>query len=382
MKRFGAVILVLFAFSALNLCGQALTSLSGTISDPSGAVVAGAAITLTNLQTGAQRHDKSDSAGRYNFQQVQPGRYKVAVSAAGFAETVVNDVELLVNTPSVVNIAFEKIGTVAEVISVTAEAVQVNTTDASLGNAIGNRPITQLPFEARNVVGLLALQPGVTYFGPNVSDDFRSGSVNGGKSDQSNVVLDGVDVNEQQDRNAFTSVLRVTLDSVEEFRTSNANADQGRGPGAQVSLITKSGTNDLHGSLYEYHRNTITSANSFFNNSAGVPRQKLIRNVFGASVGGPIKKNRIFYFLNYEGRRDATESPALRIVPNADFRQGIFTYARSDGSIGQLTAVAAILPASQHRRSGRPAEHLRVPLQSIDYLALQHVHREVRRTTG
>ena len=339
MKRFGAVILVLFAFSVLNLFGQALTSLNGTISDPSGAVVAGAAVTLTNLQTGAQRQDKSDSAGRYTFQQVQPGKYKVAASAAGFAETVVNDVELLVNTPSVVNIAFEKIGTVAEVILVTAEAVQVNTTDASLGNAIGNRPITQLPFEARNVVGLLALQPGVTYFGPNVNDDFRSGSVNGGKSDQSNIVLDGVDVNEQQDRNAFTSVLRVTLDSVEEFRTttSNANADQGRGPGAQVSLITKSGTNDLHGSLYEYHRNTITSANSFFNNSAGVPRQKLIRNVFGASVGGPIKKNRIFYFLNYEGRRDATESPALRIVPNADFRQGIFTYARSDGSIGQLT---------------------------------------------
>src|SRR5712691_5618984 len=110
MKRLGAVILVLFAFCAFNLCGQALTSLSGTVSDPSGAVVAGAAITLTNLQTGAQRHDKSDSAGRYNFQQVQPGKYKLAAAAAGFAENVVNDVELLVNTPSVVNIAFEKIG--------------------------------------------------------------------------------------------------------------------------------------------------------------------------------------------------------------------------------------------------------------------------------
>lgn len=273
MKRFGAVILVLFAFSALNLCGQALTSLNGTVSDPSGAVVAGASVTLTNLLTGAQRQDKSDTAGRYGFQQVQPGRYKLGASAAGFTETVVNDVELLVNTPTVVNIAFEKIGTVAEVISVTAEAVQVNTTDASLGNAISNRPITQLPFEARNVVGLLSLQPGVTYLGPNIADDFRSGSVNGAKSDQSNVVLDGVDVNDEQDRIAFTSVLRVTLDSVEEFRTttSNANADQGRGPGAQVTLITKGGTNDLHGSLYEYHRNTITSANSFFNNEAGVP---------------------------------------------------------------------------------------------------------------
>jgi len=339
MKRFGAVILVLFAFSALNLCGQALTSLNGTVNDPSGAVVAGASVTLTNLRTGAQRQDKSDTAGRYGFQQVQPGRYKLGASAAGFTETVVNDVELLVNTPTVVNIAFEKIGTVAEVISVTAEAVQVNTTDASLGNAISNRPITQLPFEARNVVGLLSLQPGVTYLGPNIADDFRSGSVNGAKSDQSNVVLDGVDVNDEQDRIAFTSVLRVTLDSVEEFRTttSNANADQGRGPGAQVTLITKGGTNDLHGSLYEYHRNTITSANSFFNNEAGVPRQKLIRNVFGASVGGPFKKNRVFYFMNYEGRRDATESPALRIVPTENFRNGFFNYVKTDGSIGQLT---------------------------------------------
>ena len=341
MRRFAAACLCILLGSAIHLFGQALTSLNGTVADPSGAVVGGATVTLTNVLTGAQRQDKSDSAGRYSFAQVQPGKYKISATAAGFAEQILNDVELLVNTPSTINITFEKLGSLAEAISVSAEAVQVNTTDASIGNAIGNRPITQLPFEARNVVGLLALQPGVTYLGPNVADDFRSGSVNGAKSDQSNVVLDGVDVNDEQDRTAFTSVLRVTLDSVEEFRTttSNANADQGRGPGAQVTLVTKSGTNDLHGSLYEYHRNTITSANSFFNNAAipAVPRQKLIRNVFGASVGGPIKKNRIFYFLNYEGRRDATESPALRIVPTADFRQGIFTYIKTDGSIGKLT---------------------------------------------
>ena len=339
MKKLALVLLLLVTLSGLSLFAQALTSLSGTVTDPSGAVVPGATVTLSNVLTGAQRHDTSDSAGRYAFPQLQPGKYKMSAIAQGFSEQVINNIELLVNTPATINISFEKIGTVAEVISVSAEALQVSTEDASLGNAIGNRPITQLPFEARNVVGLLALQPGVSYFGENVADDFRSGAVNGGKSDQSNIVLDGVDVNEQQDRNAFESVLRVTLDSVEEFRTttSNANADQGRGPGAQVSLITKSGTNDLHGSLYEYHRNTATSANSFFNNMAGVERQKLIRNVFGASAGGPIKKNRVFFFLNYEGRRDASESPALRIVPNALFRQGIFTYKKTDGSLGQLT---------------------------------------------
>src|SRR5215470_12685175 len=136
--------------------------------------------------------------------------------------------------------------------------------------------------------------PASLFFGdPSQRDDYRSGSVNGGKSDQGNVTLDGVDVNDQQNRAAFTSVLRVTLDSVQEFRTTTTNggADQGRGSGAQVALVTKSGTNTLHGSLYEYHRNTLTSANDFFNNASGVQRPKLIRNVFGTSLGGPVKKN-------------------------------------------------------------------------------------------
>src|SRR5207302_772312 len=139
-----------------------------------------------------------------------------------------------------------------------------------------NKRISQLPLEARNVAGLLSLQPGVTFFGnldpQGATTDYRNGSVNGGKSDQGNVTLDGVDVNDQQSQTAFTSVLRVTLDSVQEFRvtTTNPNAEQGRSSGAQVGLVTKSGTNEWHGSLYEFHRNTIFAANGFFNNRAGV----------------------------------------------------------------------------------------------------------------
>jgi hypothetical protein len=243
-----------------------------------------------------------------------------------------------VNTPSVVDIRFE-VGVVQQTVAVSSETPQVNTQDATIGNAVGTRPILELPFDARNVVGLLSIQPGVTFFGdPSQRDDYRSGSVNGGKSDQGNVTLDGVDVNDQQNRSAFTSVLRTTLDSVQEFRTTTTNggADVGRSSGAQVALVTKSGTNSLHGSLYEYHRNTITSANSFFNNADGVDRQKLIRNVFGASLGGPIQKNRLFYFVNYEGRRDASEASAVRTVPNLLFRQGLFTYRNTDGNLVQL----------------------------------------------
>ena len=165
------------------------------------------------------------------------------------------------------------------------------------------------------------------------------------------MTLDGVDVNDQQNRSAFTSVLRVTLDSVQEFRTvtSNATADFGRTSGAQVSLVTKSGTNIVHGSVYEYLRNTATSANDFFANQAGLDRAKLNRNVYGVSLGGPLKKNRLFGFANYEGRKDRSETLSTpRIVPTADFRNGIFTYTRKDGSIGKLNPdqVKALDPAA------------------------------------
>ena len=243
-------------------------------------------------------------------------------------------------------------GAIAQTVSVEAETTLINTTDASIGNAVGGKVITQLPFEGRNVVGLLALQPGVVFLGentPGTQGDWRSGAVNGGKSDQANVTLDGVDVNDQQNHTPFTSVLRVTLDSVEEFRTvtTNGGAEMGRTSGAQVVLVTKSGTNALHGSLYEFNRNTATEANSFFNNADGIPRTQLIRNVFGASAGGPVKKDRLFLFANYEGRRDRSEATVLRTVPTQDFRNGIFNYVRNDGSIGQLTpdAVKAIDPA-------------------------------------
>jgi hypothetical protein len=339
---------LVWCLSSIFAFGQATTSLTGTVTDPSGAVVPGATLTLTNTGTNLSRETISDSEGRYTFTQVQPGSYTLTGKAAGFNDVIVNDIRLLVNTPATIPVVFEKIGAVATTVAVSAEAIQVNTTDASIGNAIGDRPITQLPFEARNVVGLLSLQPGVVYLGdpnPGQLSDYRSGSVNGGKSDQANVTLDGVDVNDQQARSAFTSVLRVTLDSVQEFRTitTNAGADFGRTSGAQVTLVTKSGTNTLHGSLYEYLRNTKTSANEWFNNRDGIARPKLNRNVFGVSIGGPVKPNRLFFFLNYEGRRDRSETPAnqtalgIRVVPTADFRQGIFTYQRKDGSTGKLS---------------------------------------------
>ena len=334
-------VLSLFVLGGISLFGQT-TSLTGTVTDPTGAVIPNASIALLNVETGASRDTVSDGQGRYSLPQLIPGTYRLTAKATGFSDVVIDKIELLVNQPATIPITFEKVGSTATTVQVEATAAQVNTVDASLGNAVGGMVITQLPFEARNVVGLLSLQPGVVFLGepnPGTLNDYRSGAVNGGKSDQANVTLDGVDVNDQQDRSAFTSVLRVTLDSVEEFRTvtTNGGADAGRSSGPQVTLVTKSGTNTLHGSAYEFLRNTLTSANTFFNNAAGVPRQKLNRNVFGVSLGGPIKKNRLFFFTNYEGRRDVSAGGAVRTVPNADFRQGLFKYVRKDGSIGTLT---------------------------------------------
>ena len=326
-----AVILLSF-ISALSLLAQSDSSVSGLVTDPSGALLPHSAITITNTDTGANRATTSDSSGRYSFPQLQPGNYKLQAKSKGFSDVNVDQIRVLINTPVTLDLHVASVGQTSETVSVNADAAQINTTDATLGNAIGTKPIMDLPFEARNVVGLLSIQPGVTFFGDPT--DYRSGSVNGGKSDQGNVTLDGVDVNDQQYRSAFTAVLRVTLDSVQEFRTTTTNggADVGRTSGAQVALITKSGTNEFHGSLYEYNRNTDLSANTFFNNSDGIGRQQLNRNVFGGSIGGPVVKNRLFFFLNYEGRRDASQNSVVRTVPNALFRQGIVTYTGASGN--------------------------------------------------
>jgi hypothetical protein len=332
--------LQLLAVFLVALCafGQVTTSVTGTVSDPSGAVVPGAALVIENTATGVTRETESDQSGAYRFLQLAPGPYRLKVKKSGFADLLVNDLQLLVNTPATLNVTFETVGQVSEVVSVSAEATTINTVDASLGNAIGNRPVVQLPLNARNIVGLLALQPGVV-FTQEGDTDSRNGAVNGGKSDQANVTLDGVDVNDQMDRQAFTSVLRMTPDSVQEFRvtTSNATAEQGRSSGAQVALVTKGGTNEVHGSLYAYHRNTVTTANDFFLNSSGVKRQKLIRNIYGASLGGPIIKNRLFLFGNWEGRKDARDGQALRTIPSMNMRQGILSYRTTAGSVATVT---------------------------------------------
>src|SRR5215475_4019436 len=246
------IMIAMLLISATMAFGQS-SSLSGTVVDPQGNAVAGATITATNVATGAARAATTSKEGAYQIPQLSPGTYRVRAEERGFASVMLEDVQVLVNTPVTLNIAFKQVGAVSETVTVQGGESIINTSDATIGNTFNERQIRQLPLEGRNVVGLLAAQPGVVFIGNTDADgsttDMRNGSVNGGKSDQANVTLDGVDVNDQQAGFAFNSVLRVTLDAVQEFRvtTTNPNSDQGRSSGAQVSLITKSGSNQFHG---------------------------------------------------------------------------------------------------------------------------------------
>ena len=330
-----------------SVSGQASTSVRGTVTDPSGKAVVGASVELANSESKTERTTTTGDQGEYQFLFVPPGTYRLAVTASGFRHYEQTDLQLLVNTPATANVQL-KIGGTNETVTVTSDAPAINLVDASIGNSFDEVQVKQLPLEGRNVPDLLSLQAGVAYTGNRIGDkdqDTRNGAVNGARSDQSNVTLDGVDVNDQSNGYAFTSVLPVTQDSVEEFRvtTTNYGADQGQGSGAQVTLVTKSGTNAFHGSAYEYLRNTVTSANDYLVKQSelniGLPNKplQLNRNIFGASVGGPLRKDRLFFFLNYEGTREREQQRAERVIPTPSMCQGNFRYLDGNGNLISLT---------------------------------------------
>lgn len=343
-RRIHSLIALSLLFLATWASAQnASTSLRGTITDTSGAAIPGASISIKNASVGSSAVSRSNGQGEYSFQQLTPGKYTISVEMAGFAKYVVT-AELLVAQPATINV---KMGVTAEAVTVdvSGTAATINTTDASIGNAINNATIMDLPSEARNPQTLLALQPGVLYIGNTSAGESRNGVVSGARADQTNLTLDGVDNNDQISPAAFTGVLRTTLDSTEEFRvtTSNSNADTGRSSGGQVNLVTRSGTNEVHGALYDYNRTNFGEANDYFNKlgqlNSDLPNTppKLIYNVYGVRLGGPIKKDKLFLFGNYEGERQVEGVPVTQTVPTKSFADGNLKYIAEDGSTVTLS---------------------------------------------
>jgi hypothetical protein len=337
----------------------ATTSLHGTVVDPKGGVIPGATVHLGSAATGYKRDVTSGPDGAYQILQIPPGTYDVTADAKNVGKVEVKGVRLLVNQPTTLDLTVQLAGQTTT-IEVRGEAPTVNTQDATIGHAFNTQQIMNLPFEGRNAVEILSLQPGVVFTNPTEGTrvdntfDSRNGSVNGGRSDQTNITIDGLDNNDPNNGNAFQGALRTTLDSIQEFRvtTTNANAEVGRSSGAQVVLVTKSGTNNWHGSLYEANRSDIGEANEWFNKqsqvSSGLPNKppKLIRNVFGGSIGGPIVKDRFFFFFTYEGARRAESLQVTRVVPSDDLRNGIIHYISDSGNVVTLDSaqIAAMDP--------------------------------------
>ncbi len=321
LVAFCAVLLTAVAAVSIN-AQSGTTRISGTITDASGAIVPGASVTVRNPSKGFNRTIITSDDGRYSFPTLPPATYLIEVTANNFKKTIRRDVQALVDTPIEINIALEP-GDVTAVVDVTTNDIEsvINTEDATIGNTFVPEQITELPTNLRQVADLLSLQPGVT----------RDGYVAGGRSDQSNVTLDGVDINDQQtggrtDQFQTTqgTVLRLTAEAVEEFRitTTGANANQGRSSGAQISLISKSGTNDFRGAAFYFYRPTAFSSNDFFSNQSGVERGSLARPVFGGAIGGPIVRDKLFFFYSYEGQREKRDASVVRTVPLASLGAG------------------------------------------------------------
>ncbi|HTE90609.1 MAG TPA: carboxypeptidase regulatory-like domain-containing protein [Terriglobales bacterium] len=300
----------------------------GRVADPTGAVVANVTVRATNQATGSTRETKTNTSGDYSFVEIVPGDYTVEFEQTGFKKNVLKDVTVAVNQVLTLNSTLQ-LGQAKEIVEVTSEAPLVDTTSTQLGAVVNDRAISQLPLNARDTYQFLQLQPGVTSTvgsGNQIvygSDKAGSVSVNGGRGRANNFSVNGGDANDQ-----FVNLPTVqpSPDSIEEFRvlTNTFDAEYGRNSGSVVNVITKSGTNAIHGNLYEFFRNTKLNANPYCLAAVdGVTCDKpqSNQNQFGGTLGGPIVKDRTFFFTSYEGRRvrQGITSP-LVFVPTASER--------------------------------------------------------------
>src|SRR5688572_20028113 len=354
------LLLSVLILTAVIASAQTLSGVTGVITDPTGAVVPGVEVTLLDTKTSRELKTTTNDQGVYAFNNVpQGGGYKLTFTATGFQTSVLNDVALGIGRTETFNATLQT-GQVSETVEVTSTAGEatLNTTDPSIGNVISERQIRELPIQLRdNPAALIGLQPGVIGDNVGTGNVNRVGSVTGARADQSNITVDGIDSNDVTTGQAFVTVGNLPIDSVQEFRATTANPgpNQGRSSGGQIELGTRPGTNEFHGSLREYYRGENFAANTFFNNRNGVPRPALQRHQFGGSLGGPLPfpnfgeggpifnsgRDKLFFFFDYEGRRDNSELSASRTVPLQHFREGSIGYIRATS-----TATGAACPTS------------------------------------
>ena len=321
------VLSLLFSSMPLNAFAQTATTsrITGQVTDAQGGVVVGATVTLTDKSTRAAKTVTTNEEGRYVFASLDPGAYDLTVETRGFRKSVISNLNAQVSKSTNVDVSLQPGGAEEQVTVSAAGGVQLQKDDSSIGNVIDHDRIARLPNADRQATSLLTLQPGIT----------TGGEVTGARADQNTFSLDGIDVSDNIIGLPFRTVIPVTAESIDELRVTVANPSVsfGRSAGSQVLFVTKRGTDQFHGSAYEYYQGAVLNANTWDNNQNGLKRPPLVDNRFGASVGGPLWKERLFFFFNYEGRRLPGTQKATRIVPTDSFRSGILKFRALDGGV-------------------------------------------------
>src|SRR5437879_2558639 len=332
-----AVIWALSLFAAQGYAQVTGATLSGTITDPSGAVIPNAQVSVRNTATGVTREVTADTAGFYSVPNLLPGNYEVTVMSPGFSTARQSNVELGVGAQQQLNISL-KVGQTSQTVEVTEAAPQIQLTSSTLSAEVESTTVRELPLNGRDWASLATLSPGVTGLNGEVQLPFESGalrgnrgfgsqlSISGGRPTQNNYRLDGLSIADYTNGSGSVAGGTLGVDAIQEFSviTGNYSAEYGRTSGGVINAISKSGTNEFHGDVYNFLRNDKLDANDFFSNRAGQPRPTLRRNQFGAAAGGPIRKDRTFVFGDYEGIRFAEgAASSSSAVPSENARLGI-----------------------------------------------------------
>src|SRR6266852_212709 len=302
MKRILAVLFVVVVFLGVPVVAAQVStsSINGAVTDGSGAVVANAKVEAKNEDTGVAFEGATTSAGTYSFASLTPGRYTVTVTLTGFQTYTSLHNILTVGTPLVVDVSL-KVSTMGQTVEVVESNYQrLETSNATVSDIMDTKQVQSLPLNGRNPLALLTLEPGVVQ---RTTNGTGSGTHVFGSRDRShNVTIDGIDANESTVPNPQGNIQRLNPDNVQEFRTVTlgATAEQGRNSGANVMVATRGGGNGLHGSIYYFNRNTDYNANEWFNNAFGQTRPELKLHEYGFAVGGPIIKNKTFFFGSFQ----------------------------------------------------------------------------------
>ncbi|HXT61611.1 MAG TPA: TonB-dependent receptor [Pyrinomonadaceae bacterium] len=330
-------VVIAFVIACTTAFAQTGTSnITGSVIDSSGAVVPGATVTATNEATGVKSTQTTTDSGVYAFSSLPVGNYTIMVEKQGFKTLVKTNNALQVGTPLTVDVSLE-VGSVEEKVTVVGGAEQLNTANATIGNVVEQKAIETLPLNGRNPLSLLLLEPGVTQRSAGATG---SGvHVNGSRDRAFNVTIDGIEANESSVPNPVSNLYRLTPDNVQEYKvtTNNATAEEGRNSGASISVATRSGTSEFHGTGYLFIRNEGFNSNEFFASAQGTPKPVIRMFQPGFEMGGPIRKNKTFFFGSYQYNRIDFTQPidqtfGTPLVLTATARAGVFRYFIPDSS--------------------------------------------------